>query len=136
MERFTTPKYEDSFMNRFVKCIVRGNLDKIIFGATNYIHVPSKNLSICDSKGDLVNSERYDSCVISPPILDYGYLKHFTTKTAEEYCAKIKRGRCAGNKYDINDRVNFFFNHNKFTKEKLKVFENCFNMSFNIPNKN
>ena len=135
LERFTTPYYEDKD-NGYVKSIVRGNLNKIIFYPKAYTHVPSINLSICDSKGNLINPKRYDSCSIIPPIYDYGYLKHFTTKTAEEYCVKIKRGRCGGRKYDINERVNLFFYHNKFTKEKLKAFENAFNMSFNIPNKN
>jgi len=134
LERFTTPYYEDKD-NEYVKSIVRGNLDKIIFYPKTYIHFPSKNLSICDSKGKLIYPKGYDSCSISPPIYDYGYLKHFTTKTAEEYCVKIKRGTNEGKKYNINERVDLFFYHNKFTEEKLKVFENTFNMSFNIPNK-
>ena len=134
LERFTTPNYEDSLMNQFVKCVVRGNLDKIVFYPNASHHVPSKNLTICDSKGDLVNSGRYDLFAIRPPIFDYGYLKHFNTKTAEEYSAKIKRGYIGNIKFDINERVNFFFNHNKFTEEKLKVFENSFNMSFKKPN--
>ena len=44
----------------------------------------------------------------------------------------MKRGSNEGKKYDFNQRVNLFFYHNKFTDEKLKVFENTFNMSFSI----
>ena len=129
LERFTIPNYLDKD-NKFVKTIVRGNLEKIVFRNNSFIHVPSINLSNCDSKGNLIQS--YDSCTISPPIFDYGNLKHFTTKTAEEYCVKMKRGSNEGKKYDFNQRVNLFFYHNKFTDEKLKVFENTFNMSFSI----
>ena len=134
LKRFTTP----NFFNRdnvHVKSIVRGNLNKIIFYAKASNHVPSKNLSICNSKGNLINPEKYNPFEISPPIFDYGYLKHFTTKTAEEYCVKMKRGNPRGQKFDFNERVRLFFYHNKFTNEKLKVFENTFNMSFNLPYK-
>jgi len=127
LERFTTPNYKNRD-NVHVKSIVRGNLDKIIFHFNTSNHVPSRNLSICDSKGNL--RKIYNPFAISPPIFDYGYLKHFTTKTAEEYCTKMKRGRPRGRKYDLNERVKLFFYHNKFSEEKLKVFENTFNMSF------
>jgi hypothetical protein len=129
LERFTTPNYLNKD-NVHVKSIVRGNLDKIIFYNNTSHHVPSKDLSICNSKGNLIKQEKYNPFAISPPIFDYGYLKHFTTKTAEEYCVKIKRGNNRGKKFDLKERVNLFFYHNKFTYEKLKVFENTFNMSF------
>ena len=129
LERFTTPNYLNKD-NVHVKSIVRGNLDKIIFYNNTSHHVPSKDLSICNSKGNLIKQEKYNPFAISPPIFDYGYLKHFTTKTAEEYCVKIKRGNNRGQKFDLKERVNLFFYHNKFTYEKLKVFENTFNMSF------
>jgi len=134
LKRFTTPNYKDR-ANIFVKSIVRGNLDKIIFYPKTSQHVPSKKLSICDSKGNLKDPEYYDPFAISPPIFDYGYLKHFTTKTAEEFCVKMKRGNNRGLKFDFNERVQLFFYHNKFTEEKLKLFENTFNRSFNIFNK-
>ena len=129
LERFTTPNYLNRD-NVHVKSIVRGNLDKIIFYNNTSHHVPSKDLSICNSKGNLIKQEKYNPFAVSPPIFDYGYLKHFTTKTAEEYCVKIKRGNNRGKKFDLKERVNLFFYHNKFTYEKLKVFENTFNMSF------
>ena len=131
LERFTTPNYFNGD-NRIVKSIVRGNLDKIVFYEQSSNHVPSKNLSICDSKGNLINPKKYNPFSISPPIFDYGYLKHFTTKTAEEYCIKMKRGRTRGFKYDLKERVRLFFRHNKFSDAKLKVFENTFNMTFKV----
>ena len=134
LKRFTTPNYLDKD-NIYVKSIVRGNLDKIVFHENTSNHVPSQNLSICDSKGNLINPKKYNPFSISPPRYDYGYLKHFTTKTAEEYCIKMKRGCIRGEKYNYNERVNLFFYHNKFTDEKLKFFENTFNMTFKISKK-
>ena len=134
VERFTTPNMVNRD-NKIVKSIVRGNLNKIIFQCNASNHVPHKNLSICDSKGNLIDQKRYNPFFVNPPVFDYGYLKHFTTKTAEEYCIKIKRGRTRGFKYDINERVNLFFYHNKFSEEKLKVFENMFNKTFKITKK-
>ena len=131
VERFTTPNYADRD-NKFVKSIVRGNLNKIVFQFNASNHVPSKNLSICDSNGNLKDPKRYSAFFVNPPVFDYGYLKHFTTKTAEEYSIKMKRGRPRGRKYVLSERVKLFFYHNKFSKEKLKVFENMFNMTFKI----
>ena len=132
LKRFTTPNYLDRD-NIYVKSIVRGNLDKIVFYANTSNHVPSKNLTICDSTGNLIIPEHYNPHIISPPIFDHGYLKHFTTKTAEEYCVKMKRGYPCGQKYNLKERVAKFFSHNKFTDEKLKIYENTFNMSFIRP---
>ena len=52
----------------------------------------------------------------------------------EEYIAKVLKGINGGHKSDINDlekNINKFFQHNKFTQEKLKVFETYFNRTFN-----
>ena len=56
-------------------------------------------------------------------------------KTAEEYIAKLLKGICGGQKFNKNyldQSINFFFLHNKFTKEKLKVFETYFNRTFEL----
>ena len=33
--------------------------------------------------------------------------------------------------YDVKERINCFFSHNKFSDEKLKIFENAFNLALN-----
>ena len=55
---------------------------------------------------------------------------HYTTKTAEEYINKIKRGLIRNIPYNINDTIRYFFNINQFTEEKLKIFETAFNKTF------
>ena len=55
---------------------------------------------------------------------------HYTTKTAEEFIKKIKRGTNSNTPYSINERLKKFFIINNYTREKIKLFENAFNMSF------
>ena len=56
---------------------------------------------------------------------------HYSTKTAEEYINKLKRGEYGNRKYDIIARINKFFEYNNYTEEKLKMFEKAFNQTFN-----
>ena len=130
-ERFTEPKF-DFGPNMFVKSMVRGNLNKTVFigGFSNPNHVPQKGLKICDSMGRII--ENYNPLTLSPPVLDYGYIKHFSDKTAEEYCTKIIKGQTGKRPFDVNDRINKFFELNKFSEEKLKIFEQKFKRKFNV----
>ena len=127
LERFTSPKY-DSKANTYVKSIVRGGLNKTIFYPKKSSHVPDSKVIICDSKGRILT--KYNVFGVSPPVFDYGVLKHFTTKTAEEYVNKTKRGVNGNVVLKPEDRIMVFFSHNKFTEEKLKIFEKGFNKSF------
>ena len=76
--------------------------------------------------------ENYNPLTLSPPVLDYGYIKHFSDKTAEEYCTKIIKGQTGKRPFDVNDRINKFFELNKFSEEKLKIFEQKFKRKFNV----
>ena len=73
----------------------------------------------------------YNPFTVLPPVLEYGYIKHFTTKTAEEFCEKIIKGHPTKTHLIPEQRVKLFFEYNKFSEEKLKVFEKKFNRSFN-----
>ena len=55
---------------------------------------------------------------------------HYTTKTAEEFIKKIKRGTNSNIHYDIIERLKKFFDINNYTDKKLKMFENEFNRTF------
>ena len=128
LERFTSPNYQHK-ENRLVKSIVRGNLNKKIFYKSRLnLHVPDRSVFICNSMGKRLI--HYDSMYINPPLLKYAYLMHFTTKTVEEYINKIKRGEIGNEAYNITNRIEIFFQLNNFTNEKLKMFENAFNRSF------
>ena len=128
IERFTKPDYKNIY-NRFVKSMIRGGLNKTAFFPKQSIHKPDMNIVTCSPDGEIPTIFSYDN--LDPPNFKYGYLMHFNTRTAEEYVGKIKRGY-AGNRYEpIVGRVDLFFIHNKFTQEKLKVFEKLLNQTFN-----
>ena len=128
IERFTKPDYKNIY-NRFVKSMIRGGLNKTAFFPRQSIHKPDMNIVTCSPDGEIPTIFSNDN--LDPPNFKYGYLMHFNTRTAEEYVGKIKRGY-AGNRYEpIVGRVDLFFIHNKFTQEKLKVFEKLLNQTFN-----
>ena len=129
VERFTKPNF-NNYGNRFVKSIIRGNINQVVFkpGATH--HQPSLDLKLCDSMGK--PASYYPDCII-PPQFDYAYLMHFNTKTAEEYVNKLLRGHPSGFHFDneiVEKKIDSFFNDNEFSLEKLKIFEEKFNRTF------
>lgn len=127
VERFTRPDFKSSG-NIYVKSIVRGNINKTIFIKLKSNHVPEPYIKCCKSNGEIVR--RYNPFNLQPWVHEYGYLKHFNTRTAEEFVTKIKTGFPNGGTFDPADRIGLFFIRNKFTQEKLEVFEKAFNKKF------
>ena len=127
-ERFTSPLY-NSEANKFVKSIIKGNLKLNPWVYDQTSHRPKHQLRTCDSNGNRVKTF---NDVVKPPILDNIYLKHFATKTIEEYIEKIKRGH-PSQTISLNKWIDNFFKLNKITKEKLTLIKNLLNFTFDIP---
>ena len=125
-ERFTKPSYYNGGYST-VKSIVKGYLDKPVWNNT-LCHEPNRQLIRCDSVGNLV---RYSGGVVRPPRLEICYLKYFGQKSAEEFAYKLKKQLPKNGKYNYNRMVDDFFRYNKFTKEKLYLFESILNTTFN-----
>lgn len=104
-ERFPTPTYirEDV---RTVKTIVRNDSKRNPWIKNSSPHEPAPGLYSCNSIGD---SSPYNFGMIDPPILSYLYV---------------------GGKYNIRDRIDFYFQRFKFTKEKLELLEKILNQTF------
>jgi hypothetical protein len=81
LERFTKPNFKE-WANLFVKSIIRGGLNKTTFKNRESEHVPHKNLTICNSNGQI---KKYNPHGVRPPLFKNAVLMHFNTKTAEEY---------------------------------------------------
>jgi len=126
-ERFTKPVYNYVF-NSFVKPIIRGNLLGPIWKINVNCHAPNHHKAVCNSLGKRILGDRAH---IRPPILNVSYIKHFRTKTIEEFAQKTKRGY-AENKYDLSYYMTLFLSINKFTEEKLRIYEKIMNVS--LPN--
>ena len=126
-KRFTTPIY-NFFRNKLIKSTVRGNLKINYWRGMNNPHSSNKNITTCNSMGKIIDPKKYYS---SPFNYKFSCLKHYSTKTIEEYCNKSKRGRSdilvKLNKKTLKSYFKYFFKLNKKTKEKIDYFNKCFN---------
>ena len=127
-ERFTTPLYR-SYGNIWTKVTVRGGIDQNYWSIGCNPHTSKFNVASCDSTGKNV---WFGKAAIKPNFT-YAALKHYYTKTAEEYVIKSSRGS-AFNKvnWDNNRKLykfRLFFSYNKKTKEKVALIKKLFNMT-------
>lgn len=136
LERLTTPldlkhttfyEFPDSF---HIKSIIRGGLKDVQWTHTS--HTPICNIKCCNSFGL--------PCDGNMPIMPYDFrnagIKHFTTKTAEEFAIKIKKGFPDANPIKEKDLIKLFFDRNEVTPEKVAIFKeiNGVDMSYLLPN--
>jgi hypothetical protein len=130
IERFTKP-YGNKNKG---KCIVRTNISHLIITYSLKIGINTKYF--CDSNGNrifLKSSNRF-----KPPKKPEAFIKHFYTKSAEEFCNKINKGD--GHFYKnhphqltiFNYRIKSFFTYNLITKEKIKIIESCSGINLNL----
>lgn len=130
LERFTQPMEEDreiSFnfpQNNHVKSLIRGkiNLDGVSLINPHQFNNIKLNDTTCNSIGHKIANSPF-----TPYTFELAYIKHFTTKTIEEYLnIKYKRGT-PDRDFALFKRtwnVNSFFLYNERTPEKLAFIEN------------
>lgn len=142
MERFKKPISIDTKIampqlpeNCHIKSIVRGGLDDIQWVGNGFSHTPSPNeLRTCNDVGFTKNGN------IPLGNMDYqfAWLNHYSTKTAEEYADKMKRG-FPDSVWD-GSKIQFllesrFFKTNDVTEEKVQIFKDKLgiDMSYLLP---
>lgn len=126
LERFKNPKKKASR----VKSIVRGDIKNLIIPSSHIIGI---NIDyFCNSNGmRIIPQTFYDIHFANN---NNAYIKHFYTKTAEEFCNKINKGDVQFHRENlhykniIKSKLKFFFSINKITKKKIKILENCLNL--------
>ena len=106
IQRFTSIKD----FSKKTKFIVRGRINNLKI-TSSHIAI---NCNYCNSKGETIYPKSYKT--LNKEINSIAYLKHFYTKTAEEYCNKINKG-------DVQFR-NIKFKKEWKKKKKLKYFFN------------
>ena len=108
------------------KFILRGNIKNLLIPSS---HIATTS-NYCNSKGEQIFPKSYN--ILPKENNSFAYLKHFYTKTAEEYCHKRKRGYAQTlskqNKKLSYIEINSFFRYNQKTIEKIKIFEKCNNI--------
>ena len=123
-ERFTHP----SLKSTQGKSFVRGNIDNLIISTT---HIPGINIfHFCNSNGEFIYPKNFLSSTFERR--PKAYIKHYYTKTAEEFCYKLKKGHAHFHKNhknyqsSIKGRIKLFFKLNKKTNEKENILKKCF----------
>ena len=124
-ERFKIPCPDDVVYNKaidrentWVKSLIRGKLDNMNI----LVHSAAHTVLKCKhSNGTIENG----LCERSP-IVDFsnGYVKHYGTKTIEEYIerkCKNRNNACDDNFISACTRLDWFFNVNKHTPEKDSI---------------
>ena len=141
MERFPEPIPFDTKVaydfpeDMHVSSIVRGGLDDIRWEGKGFTHTPSPNrLRCCNNVGFHVDSES----PFAPVDFQFAAFRHYTTKTAREYCDKMRRG-FPDQLWDGSRVKNLietrFFRTNAVTKEKVQIFKDelGIDMSYLLP---
>ena len=134
-ERFPNPDI-NSFENNNHKSIVRGKDFKgLLWSENTGSHQPNESLvNMCDSEGNLSNVRHG---FLSPPNYKYCLLRHYSMKTAEEFANKLLKLSNKPEKFfNLNESLDRFFKYNKFTEEKLAVFEKVLKTNFPKYHKN
>jgi len=141
MERFPEPIPFDTKVaydfpeDMHVSSIVRGGLEDIKWEGRGFTHTPSPNaLRCCNNVGLSVDGES----PFAPVDFQFAAFRHYTTKTAREYCDKMRRG-FPDQLWDGSRVKNLietrFFRTNSITKEKVKIFKDELgvDMSYLLP---
>lgn len=114
--------------NEHVKTILRGGLKNVTFCAESTPHTCFGVEKCCNNCGMEVDGELWHA----PCEFSFAYLKHYTTKSTEEYAEKILRGFPDS----IVDQtwyaylVDLYYRVNERTEEKDKIFEEKLNVKF------
>ena len=126
-KRFTMAK---SFYNKG-KSFVRGGIDNLLIPTTM---IPGININyFCNSNGEKIYPINFYNNDFEKN--QKAYIKHYYTKTAEEFCYKLRKGDAHFNKFHpnynriIEDRIILFYIFNNMTTEKIKILENCSGIS-------
>ena len=127
-ERFTKALYRHP-SNRWLKVTVRGGLKTNYWFVTCTSHTSHSNYPSCNSAGNRMSS----GSGAKKPNFTYAALKHFYTKSVEEYFIKSSRGSAFANVHWTPGRKRFkfklYFYYNKKTKAKVKLLKKMFNMT-------
>lgn len=118
-ERFTAGTGEDFAINRHVKSFVHAGIAGISF---NDPHIPNAPVLQCVN----VLHERIEQVPVQPKVIhSVAYIKHYNTKTAEEWATlKMRRLSPCGEKYNREMKaknVEYFFGINARTPEKEEI---------------
>ena len=132
-QRFTTPLINHP-NNKYIKSTVRGRLNINYWKNGTNPHSGNMKYTTCNSNGEIINYKSKKNLYFN---FTYAALKHYSTKSVEEYYYKVKRGYpnyklkdYHYNKSKIIQKINYYFIYNKKTKKKIKLFKKLFKIKY------
>ena len=131
-ERFTIPASPQCYRNTFIKSLIRGNLPTNYWSNMKNPHTSDNDYICCLATGEITDSKNFFNKL---PNYDEAYIKHYATKSLEEYIDKGKRGRSdlkvVFNEEYWKNKFIYYFDINNKTKEKLDYIKNTLQFDFN-----
>lgn len=121
VNRFTRPCQNRRAVHCELKTIIRGGLSDVKF-VKNPHTCDNRTFSCCNVLGEPVDSKEAKTLKV---IHKEAWLNHYICKTIEEYCyiKLVRRGGHTIHKKDLRYNINFFFNYNKRSIEKVKYYK-------------
>ena len=111
-----------------MKSTVRGGLEHNYWSINCCVHTSHMNVTNCNSQGEIIsyNAGR------SPMNYTFAALKHYFSKSLEEYVKKVKRGDSfiptGYNEGRKRAKMRRYFGYNKYTIEKENLFKKLFKL--------
>jgi hypothetical protein len=118
-------KLLDRGENILIKSTVRGGLVKNYWSRWENSHTSIDTFKSCSSSGRKVSGK---TAFINPPDYKFAFIKHYQTKSFEEYCLRLKRGWPDSTNKTMY--ITNLLNDNKNSKKKLSIIKRILNITF------
>ena len=120
VERFTVPS---SFQMLYVKSVIRGGLNDTFYMTAHY---PIFLKGCCNPEGRFENPIAFK---MRKFFYNKMYIRHYYSKSTEEYCDKINLGCVVTGKYRVKRLIVLYYLINNVTDIKRKMLEKCLKRS-------
>ena len=124
VKRFTRPCQNRRDVHCELKTIVRGGMRDVRF-VKNPHTCDNRTFLCCNAIGEKTDSKATKTLRV---IHKEAWLNHYICKTIEEFCYNklVRRGGHTLHKRDLRYNLNFFFNYNRRSLDKIKFYkEHC-----------
>ena len=124
VKRFTRPCQTRRSVHSELKTIIRGGLKDVKFIKSPHT-CDNRTFSCCNAIGEKTDSKAAKTLRV---IHKEAWLNHYICKTIEEFCYNklVRRGGHTLHKIDLRYNLNFFFNYNRRSLDKIKFYkEHC-----------
>ena len=121
VKRFTRPCQKRREVHSELKTIIRGGLKEVKFIKTPHT-CDNREFSCCNAIGEKTDSKATKTNII---IHKEAWLNHYICKTIEEFCYNklVRRGGHTIHKKYLRYNLNFFFNYNRQSLDKIKFYK-------------